>query len=67
MEEKVCDWLQKNIEKSKKGSFVPVSIKKVKVKNDFKNVTHLDFFVVSALQNFNNGFKKVKNNPAGSD
>lgn len=67
MEEKVCEWLQMNIEKSKKGSFVPISIKKLKIKKDVKSLTHLDFFVVSALHNFNNGLKQVKNHPTGID
>jgi len=49
MDERVCDWLQKNVEKSKKGSFVPVSIKKIKPRKEVKTSTHLDFFVVSAL------------------
>jgi hypothetical protein len=56
IEEMLCNWLQKNIEKSKKGSFVPVSIKKIKSRQDQGIETAMDFFVVSSIQNFNKGF-----------
>ena len=62
LEEKVCEWLQLNLEKSKTGKFVPVSVKKIKTSKVQKAHIHLDFFVVSTLQSYNNAFKQIKNN-----
>eukprot|EP00347_Sterkiella_histriomuscorum_P020411 403337908 len=67
LEEKTCEWLQLNLEKSKTGKFVPVSVKKIKPKKEMRTQLHLDFFVVSALQNYNNAFKQVRNSLTGSD